>query len=1347
MVYSNTSVNFEPWEEEELKREAEQFKNYKQQEQAEQKAYQEGVKQETQQFDQAEELTNQSTGQLKTSFEQKDPKQFGLKENLQEAGNAVAGAAVDIADSIVSIPQKIVDPRFYTNPDGSSYRPNWLVSDMVDPVNRTVWGNAIRRVAEFGGLMALTRRAAGGAARVAPGAAKAPLNYLAKGPKMTPGKPLQNLGKNVAYGAAIGAPADLVASTSTEANLARELINLRPDWEDALEPFATHEKMSPLQRSVYNMVEGLGIGAVMDVAVSGAGAVIRSLKGTKVTPSAARAVTTPPMEGDAFLARARELSEKKIDVQVDLGAQRQVEMDFVKDPLTKKPWKSMSEEEKFLAKQAYAKKRGLDWGDDTNPSIKRQTVQDNNETDVAITRLEMDPEGNKGFDAYINSGGDSAQGRATSTTRSVVDSMESVNQVYRDPRFAEGTPNNFITRNALERMNSVVDGTPITQTEFMKRMVDNDPTFQDLLADLRSNSKSVDSLMPEANRELAEVMAGRKKVYELSDDEFNGLFEKTNVFEGNSYYSDLDQAKASLISSILNREIRDFAVAAKSVESQVNVAAKDGLLDQMLSRWVAVGRGIKESNYLRSVGLSNLKPKKADITAKLADIANSTQATTQVLREAIEGDATDDLLKLVLDAFSSNDKLQTWADLDTFFQRKLMGYKDNDVTQQSAISRELGSMMINSVISGPKTPVRAAFGTGFVTFSRPVFTAIGASLRGDQRQLKAAFHQVNSLFDATGDAWKVFRKQLKSNFEGGDIPDLGTVATRYNRTESDLDWEMLGNWVQNRGSDAQQAAYGIANVMRNMNRNVLLTWSSRVMNASDLAFHTIIGKQKASSEAFLKAYDEFTDAGIPITDKNFPKLVNTYESALSNEIFDDSGLLRDSFAKFAADEAAMTKEIPKWVSQMEQAFQAQPLLRPFLLFTRTGYNALELTGKHTPFINNFIKEVHDIKNLPTGDKALLQYGIRNADEHEAAKALIRGREAMGGMTILGATSLYLSGRLTGNGPQDKQLRDTWIQQGWSPRSILLPTPNGPAWVSYDSLEPFNGFLAFVADVGDVSQQMGEQWTTNKLGQAWYLIQANIVNRSFFFGLSQLSEIFSGGAEGLEKYAANLVNSQVPLSSMRNEIGRLFNPGMRELEAGFFDNIKNRNLWAGELAELPYRYDVLDGSMLKMWDAPTRMWNAVMPFQINLNPSDTRQMLFRSLYDVKTTVNTLPDGIGEVPATLKSRYQMLIGKQNIEAQLARLFKNPQIQASIVEMERDRDDGKEKLNDPMTYLHNREIKRIFDSAKKNAYLEMQQDAETSALLYQAKKRSTATELRKRGRYTQEDQMLQLMQSPMK
>ena len=67
-----------------------------------------------------------------------------------------------------------------------------------------------------------------------------------------------------------------------------------------------------------------------------------------------------------------------------------------------------------------------------------------------------------------------------------------------------------------------------------------------------------------------------------------------------------------------------------------------------------------------------------------------------------------------------------------------------------------------------------------------------------------------------------------------------------------------------------------------------------------------------------------------------------------------------------------------------------------------------------------------------------------------AKAIQKGRMAMGGAITTMAAMHFMDGNLTGNGPQDRQQRQMWIDAGWKPRSINL----GGTWVSYDSFEPF-----------------------------------------------------------------------------------------------------------------------------------------------------------------------------------------------------------------------------------------------------------------------------------------------------
>lgn len=1357
-MFSNANFTKEDWDEEALQKQVTDSQNYAQEEAARIQAFEGQAQQEGQQYD-----TNAANikpdGSTKSSFDTKDPKQFGAKENVQEAQNAVVGGLQDVANSVAALPQKIFDPRFYTTSEGP-YKPAWLPFNQEEqPINKTIWGNFIRSAVEMGGLMFLTRKAAAGGAKIAGqgNAVGKGLGFVAKGPQIVKGEKLSNVGRVIVHGAITGAPADLISNRSTESNMAADLIKIRPDWEEALKPFATHENMSPAQRSLYNMFEGLGIGPVVDLASEGVKSFVKgSLTRLGRKGGVAEAKAPVPHPNDARYAQLRKSAEQSLDFKVTAGAARTAEKAYAKDPVNKKLWRDMTADEQLTAKKEFAKKAGLNWGDDTHPAIKRQEAQDQNEIETGIQRLAADPEGEKGFDPYINTGGDVHQGRANSTTTSIVDTLESVHHMSTKWSDIDGTPNNFITKNELERINNTPGAVPITQEDYMKR-VDRDPIFKQTIEELRAKRTPIDELAPQVFREFDEVLAGRKTIASMSDDEFEKLFTRNydeyGKYAGMEYYSDVDHLKAAVLTGTLNREIRDIAQMQRSVMDNMDVTVKDGPLDQLLDRYTALGIGLKQSRYLRSAALDNLKylngeikvkpPTKVEMATRIAEIADNQRSVRNLIREAIDNDTSDELLKLITDAFSANDKLSTWADIDTFFANKLSGYKEGNVTHKSAIQQELASLIVHSTISGPKTPVRAALGTGIVTFTRPVATALGAMLRGDERAVRGAYASMNGMFEGLGESWALFRHQLKANFSGNELPDLNTIATHYNQTQSDLDWEAMGNWVMTRGTDAQQATFGIANTMRWMNRNPILTWSSKVMAATDMVFHNLIGRARLKEIAYHKAYDSLVDAGRTVDDASMSTMVRQYEAALFDEVFDDRGMLRDEMAKYAASEAAMTKDIPALIAGIERAFDANWYTKPFMLFTRTAYNALELTGQHTPFINRFITEVDQIKNLPTGHPELLKYGIQTIDDHEAAKALIKGREAIGASVVGLAASLYMSGRLTGNGPSEKELNDTWKQLQWQPRSILI----GDKYVSYDSLEPFNSFLAFVADVGDVQKEMGGTFVEKMLGRAWYLLQANITNKSFLFGLSQFSDLLGArDADKLGTIAGNMVNSYVPLSSLRNEIGKTFNPGMRELESGFRDAIKNRNLWVGEIADLPYKYDVLNGEPLKIYDWPTRAWNALMPFQINLGPTPTRQLLWRSLHDTKITVNTFPDG-GEVPSQLKSKWQMLIGKQNVEAQLTKLFTDkktgPQIMASIEVMERDRDGGDQK--DPKTYLHNVQIEKIWKEAKRRAWVQLKQEPETSAILQRQAAANVIAEMRKRGRYTDAEQAEALYNLP--
>ena len=124
--------------------------------------------------------------------------------------------------------------------------------------------------------------------------------------------------------------------------------------------------------------------------------------------------------------------------------------------------------------------------------------------------------------------------------------------------------------------------------------------------------------------------------------------------------------------------------------------------------------------------------------------------------------------------------------------------------------------------------------------------------------------------------------------------------------------------------------------------------------------------------------------------------------------------------------------------------------------------------------------------------------------------------------------------------------------------------------------------------------------------------------------------------------ASLMNNTLPLSSLRNEIGKVLTPYTRELGSDIQSSIRNRNLITEKLAsnQLPIKYDMLTGKPIKDHDFVTRMFNAFSPVQLNMDYSPGRQMLFDSGYDLRQSTYYGPDGTN---LTNSPRVRSIISK--------------------------------------------------------------------------------------------------------
>ncbi len=1244
------------------------------------------------------------------------PEGHPFRKHEGELGRAVVGGVTDIYNSVASLP-KLFDKRFWQPDDPNDpykYESPLLINKT--PIMRTQWGKFVRGGTELvGGLVGTGK-----------------VMWGMKGLKGVSTAARATRAGRIGLSAVQGATYDVISNQSQEANLARTLIDIKPQWAGILDPIATREDMSPAMRSMYNIGEGLGIGAFFDIAVEGGGWGLRAFS-KEAKKAAKKAIGTDPLikaiddSSDADYAVKTWQVEKGARSAYEKAQHRKFNKTLPegtdKIPLrewrkTNKPWDKLDKKQKNDLMELYAEKADMDWGEYRDMS-RRQYKQGQAATELQAEQLEFDlksgvPRENP---AYYK-GGDITDNQPLSSSSKPVKGVRDMIEIRNNPTQKYGSPRGTLQEADIRRFEYKNPGTISRSRDILAKKLEASPAYQKLYGDKSAAAIEID--LVEAANDLNSFISesGHSRLVDLpeenlikyirSKDPVNELISNSDFSSGVDGLGVLNKSQLVATDTILGQllfESRDLAKAALSVSGEIDVKAQGSLLDGIMARYNAIARLKKETSML-----ADFQIRKQRAGGKLKDTldeqlirgsaSDAASEEVKTFKHLLQNDLDDDLLESFIHFTAvGNGKKQTWKDLNKFFTRKLQGYRGKDGYQRNAILNELQTMGINSMLSGPKTPMRALVGTGIGTIMRPVATILGSIGKADDSTFRGAMANVGGMIEARNEAWR----KAVADWQSYSVNEDGWRGFIQNK--ADTEWNAMMNYTKYNGTMGAKAQAHIADNLRELNKNPWLNYGPRVMKSMDVYFSQIIGRGRLRQLAFNDVYKSMNDQGLSMSDEALSKLVKDAEIDFQTKVFDADGQITDEMAKFAADEAKLTKELQGWAKDFDEVFDKLPFVRPFFLFARTGINALEMTSKYTPIVNSFIGEHVDIMTKSWDAPEMLQYGIKSADDLELAKATMRGRMAIGYGVTATASWMALNGQITGNGPPDRGLRNSWLQQGWQPRSIKI----GDKYVSYEALEPFNGMLSFVADVVDAQGVMGEQWVSNELGKVSYLLSANVVNKTFLSGLVQLQDLITSQGADYPRVAANFVNNQIPLGGMRNEIGKLLSPGMRELETGFFQSVGNRNLWVdivqnGEI--LPYRYDILNGEKLKDYDPLTRLWNAISPFTINIGTNETRAWLMRSGINLKQTFNTGPEGQSlEGQPVLKSKFQFYMGQQNIEAKLEKIMSHPEIKDSILRMEEAHKSGRHY--DAVHTAHAEIIEEVFYSAKSNAWKMLMSD----------------------------------------
>ncbi len=317
-----------------------------------------------------------------------------------------------------------------------------------------------------------------------------------------------------------------------------------------------------------------------------------------------------------------------------------------------------------------------------------------------------------------------------------------------------------------------------------------------------------------------------------------------------------------------------------------------------------------------------------------------------------------------------------------------------------------------------------------------------------------------------------------------------------------------------------------------------------------------------------------------------------------SRVIDDLNLARENSESVtfttALDKPSNTIEKLGRIAQ--KGHKEIPAVRAFLPFVRTPTNIASETWERT---------VGVMLGSVEAPFRLLQKRLRKSDSDELSSAWSNMQkklqspdprvrtEALGRMagaiTTMGAVWTLLSEddgsglpSITGTGPKDAGIANTWKMSGWQPRSIRV----GDSYISYDRFDPFAGaLLGFVADIRDTMALTSDDGTIGEEASAFTMgitvaLANNITSKTWMKGARDLIDLSTGKIDKAQFAAQSISSSFVP--SIVNDINRLSSdPVLRDVDdwieamvkrvPGLSDTLDTRRNVLGENIEYAQGY--------------------------------------------------------------------------------------------------------------------------------------------------------------------------------
>ena len=714
---------------------------------------------------------------------------------------------------------------------------------------------------------------------------------------------------------------------------------------------------------------------------------------------------------------------------------------------------------------------------------------------------------------------------------------------------------------------------------------------------------------------------------------------------------DVHKARAYLVTSEAG-QVADFAEGARLMEDGTSVMRTVELMADRLEV-LQVEKAL--ANFEANSMLSNMNTWKSavetgdvrvmnaaadaivgDAGERLTEIIPKAKAWTETLK-AVSRENPQFLRPFLLaNEFTDGNvdsmyKLHQWAQDNLGVFKKALHDKNPNVP--SIINKAWWSNLFNSALSAVGTPFRAGAGNLTGLLGRGTATVFGSVVQGDfvraQKAMTAHFALDDTLTKAMDHMRVVFRKASTNPKEVSYVMRSDIAV----KTERGLDsLRAYADAASENGEDGASMLLKVYEDLDALSMDPALRLGGNSMTALDGFAKSVV----ANTEAKYIAINKLTQAGEEITDAR----LRSVSEEIYNSWFDKNGMISNDAVDSITSEIALNADSPI-VDAFNGFLKQFPAARAFIWFPRTTANVIDTFGKWSPA--GVLSSDHYKMWGPLGRKKMsdfttdeiveiLQSKGRPVDQFaqetfQTLRAEIKGKAAIGSMFVTAAGFAAMDGRCTGTGHYDKARQRMRIRSGWKPKTCRVPGTNKV--VDYEWMGPLGDWLALTIDVADNFDSLTSGMQEDLYKKLMYLLGSAVTNRSILSQLEPLHDVLQGNGAAAARFATSFGNNLVPLGSLRNEMGKLLYPGLRQLRGELDELLRNRNAFldaADPSRALPPLVDPIDGKPVGFQENFfIRAFN-MGPIKIHDKPSKERQFLIDIEFNSSPTMNLSQRGV-------------------------------------------------------------------------------------------------------------------------